>query len=184
MAIPRIRRAWLMPMVTSALVAVVVAAGAAAAFETDTVPTYWRGLWWAISLITTVGFVGQPPLTGAGQALSVALMVVGFMLLAMVSASLAALFVRDEEKPVQTREALHDERVLETLVAIEERLAALEARLDAVSPGTRGAWPTASPASSTAAAPSTTSTTSTPPGTPSRTPQHAPPLDAYEPWDG
>ncbi len=135
MALLRIRRAWLMPMVTTAMVAVVVAAGAAAAIETDTVPTYWRGLWWAISLITTVGFVGQPPRTGAGAALSVVLMVVGFILLAMVSASLAALFVHDEEKPAQTREALHDERVLDTLVGIEARLAALEARLDAGSPG-------------------------------------------------
>jgi hypothetical protein len=90
--------------VLGTVVSIFVAAGAAAAIETDTVNSYARGLWWSISLITTTGFIGQPPRTEAGAGLSVILMVLGFVLLAMVSAALAALFVRDDEGPRGGRE--------------------------------------------------------------------------------
>ena len=88
------------PALTGTLVIVLVAAGAAAAIETDTVRSYLHGLWWSISLVTTTGFIGAPPRTDAGAALSVFfLMVVGYIMLALVSASFAAVFVRDEERP-------------------------------------------------------------------------------------
>ncbi len=109
---------------------IVVSAGAAAAIETDTVTSYWRGLWWAISLITTVGFIGAPPSTDEGAALSVVLMVVGFLLLAMVSASLAALFVHDEERPHEAREESTEAAILAALQSLEARLASIERRLD------------------------------------------------------
>jgi len=122
----RIRRSWLWPSLLSAVVAVLVAAGAAAAIETDSVTSYWRGLWWSISLITTVGFLGDPPKTPAGAALSVVLMVLGFLLLAMVSASLAAFFVSDEVKPRDAREQASDAAVLAMLGRLEQRLDALD----------------------------------------------------------
>ncbi len=126
----RVRRSWLWPSLLSAVVVVLVAAGAAAAIETDSVTSYWRGLWWSISLITTVGFLGQPPKTPAGAALSVVLMILGFLLLAMVSASLAAFFVSDEEKPRDAREQATDAAVLAMLSRLEQRLDALDGRLD------------------------------------------------------
>src|SRR5665647_938392 len=101
---------------------VIVTAGAAAAIETHTVASFWRGLWWSISLITTVGFIGEPPRTAIGAALSMVLMVLGFLLLAMVSASLASLFVREQDAPFEAREAWTDERILERLAQIDERL--------------------------------------------------------------
>lgn len=125
----RIKRTWLWPALTGTLVTVFVAAGAAAAIETDTVSSYWRGLWWSISLITTVGFIGAPPRTDAGAALSVVLMVVGFLLLAMVSASLAAFFVREEERPRDDREESVEEAMLASLTNLETRLASIENRL-------------------------------------------------------
>ena len=124
-----ITSAWLAPVVFSAVLLVVVSAAAAAAIETRTVDGFWRGLWWATSLITTVGFIGEAPETTAGALLSVLLMVVGFLTLAMVSASLAALFVREEEMPVLEQESAREGQALEALARIEERLAALEARL-------------------------------------------------------
>ena len=125
----RITRSWLWPALLGSVVIAVVGAGAAAAIETDTVSSYWRGLWWSISLITTVGFIGDPPRTDAGAALSVVLMVVGFLLLAMVSASLAALFVREEERPRDARDKLVEDEMLATLARLEARLEAIEARL-------------------------------------------------------
>lgn len=47
----------------------------------------------------------------------------------VVSASLASLFVREEERPRDEREALTSEALLTSLGAIEARLAALEASL-------------------------------------------------------
>jgi voltage-gated potassium channel len=110
-------------------VAVFVAAGAAAAIETDSVTSHWRGLWWSISLITTVGFLGDPPKMPAGAALSGVLRVLGFLLLAIVSASLAAFFVSDEEKPRDAREQASDAAVLAMLGRLEQRLDALDERL-------------------------------------------------------
>ena len=92
------------PFSLSVVIVVLIAAAGVAAFETDTVSSYWQGLRWSISLITTVGFIGQPPHTVAGAIVSVILMVLGFIPLAQGSASLAALFVRDEERPRDERE--------------------------------------------------------------------------------
>ncbi|WP_157559106.1 ion channel [Nocardioides sp. Soil774] len=126
-----ISSAWLVPVIFSAVLLVVVSAAAAAAIETRTVDGFWRGLWWATSLITTVGFIGEPPETTAGALLSALLMVVGFLTLAMVSASLAALFVREEEMPLLEEESSREQQVLDALARIEQRLDALEARLSA-----------------------------------------------------
>ena len=57
--------------------------------------------------MTTVGFLGDPPDTGLGALLSAFLMLVGFFLPAMVSAALAALFVREAEQQSNEREGEH-----------------------------------------------------------------------------
>jgi hypothetical protein len=118
-----------LPALLAAVVVVVVTAAAAAAIETDTVSSFWTGLWWSISLLTTVGFVGQPPRTAAGAWLSVVVMVVGFLLLAMVSASLAALFVSEEERPRDEREEAAEDQILAAIQRLDARLDAIEARL-------------------------------------------------------
>ncbi len=120
-----IRRSWVLPSLAGALALVVVTAGAATAVETDTVAGFPRALWWSLSLMTTVGFIGDPPQTAAGAALSVVLMVAGFFLLGLVSAALASVFVREEQQPYEDR----DEATLSLLLAEVGRL---HARLDAL----------------------------------------------------
>ena len=127
----RFGRSWVLPGVLGALLLVAVTGGAVAAIETDTVTSYWQGLWWSISLITTVGFVGAPPATAAGAALSVVLMIFGFVLLAMVGASMAALFVQEDEAPRDQRLESADERIVAALEDIRIRLDVLEGRLAA-----------------------------------------------------
>ena len=122
----RVGSRWLVAVVLVAVLAVAVAAAAAAAVESRTVSTYPRGLWWAISLVTTVGFIGEPPETGRGAALSALLMVLGFLLLATVSASPAALFVSEEEEPREEREESALRELQATLRVIEERLDRIE----------------------------------------------------------
>lgn len=114
------------PAVLGATVLVVVVAGAVAAIETETVTSYWQGLWWSISLITTVGFIGQPPTTVAGAALSVMLMLVGFLLLAMLGASMAALFVKQDEQPRELVLESREEVILAALREIQQRLEKIE----------------------------------------------------------
>lgn len=128
---PRIRvtRSWVWPAIMGTLVIILVAAGASAAIETHTVTSYWRGLWWSMSLVTTTGFIGAPPRTDGGAALSVFLMVVGFLLLALVSASFAAVFVRDEERPRNSREQLAQDAMVASLRGLEARLASFENQL-------------------------------------------------------
>lgn len=130
MRLPRIRRAFVWPAVLGTAVVVVVSGGAVAAAETDTVESFWRGLWWSLSLVTTVGFLGSPPRSVAGAVLSVVLMILGFLLLAMVSAAFASLFVRQDEQPREDAEREVDRAVLEALASLESRLEAIERRLD------------------------------------------------------
>lgn len=125
----RIQLTWLWPAVLGAVVLMLLVAGAAAAIETNTVTSYWSGLWWSVSLMTTVGFIGEPPETVAGAVLSGVLMVVGFLLLAMVSASLAALFVREEEAPRDTRERAAARKIIDMLERLEHRLDSIEHQL-------------------------------------------------------
>ncbi len=134
----RVSRAWLRPALLGSGVVLVLSGGAVAAFETDTVTSFWQGLWWSLSLITTVGFVGPPPVTWIGAAVSAVLMVVGFLLLAMVGASLAALFVREEESPAETRQQSAEDAILVSLRELNARLARIEARMDPATAPLRG----------------------------------------------
>jgi len=124
-----IASAWLVPALLSSVLVVVVSAAAAAAIETHTVNSFGRGLWWATGLVTTIGFIGEPPETAAGEMLSAFLMVFGFLLLAMVSASLAALFVRQDEQSFEEEETRTDRQILDRLAGIEQRLTAIETHL-------------------------------------------------------
>ena len=121
-------RRWLFVGLVAGIFLLLAGSGAAAALESDTVGSYWRGLWWATSLMTTVGFVGRPPVTEAGAALSAVLMIAGFLLLSLVSASLASIFVRDSEKSFEREERVLERQLLARLDDIISRLDSLEDR--------------------------------------------------------
>jgi voltage-gated potassium channel len=116
----RPRRRWLRYLV--------LAGGAFAALESDTVESFWEGLWWALSLTTTVGLVGHEPLTTAGHILSGVLMLMGFWLLAMTTAAVASLFVREDEEPEERALRIFEEHALAELRELRSRLEQLEAR--------------------------------------------------------
>lgn len=63
------------------------------------------GLWWAFTTITTVGYGDHYPTTSEGRIIAVCLMILGISLLGVISATIAAWFVRlmqDEEKSKNT----------------------------------------------------------------------------------
>lgn len=61
---------YLIPLVA---IFVLVSGGGFAALETHTVESYWEGVWWALSLTTTVGFAEGTPETVLGKILSSAI---------------------------------------------------------------------------------------------------------------
>ena len=56
--------------------------------------TFGDALWWAATTITTVGYGDHYPVTAGGRAVAVVLMVTGIALLGIVTAAVAAWFVR------------------------------------------------------------------------------------------
>jgi voltage-gated potassium channel len=108
---------------------VLLAGGGFAALETDTVESYWEGVWWALSLMTTVGFAGGTPETVPGKVLSGVIMVLGFLVLALTTGALASLFVREEQAPDDEREHAFESDVLAELRRLNARLELLETRL-------------------------------------------------------
>jgi voltage-gated potassium channel len=109
-------------LLPGAAVIVVIGGGAFAALETDTVESFWEGAWWALSLMTTVGFVGGTPHTAAGRVVSAVLMVLGFGLLAMTTAAIASLFVREDEEAEAQREGVFEHELLEELREVRAQL--------------------------------------------------------------
>lgn len=76
-------------------------------------------IWWAATTITTVGYGDHYPVTTAGRAIAVGLMVLGIALVGLLTASIAAWFVREVRQSED-----------EALEPVEVRLARLEAKLD------------------------------------------------------
>jgi voltage-gated potassium channel len=144
-----VRRSWVIPALGVAAALMLVTAGATAAVETDTVATFGRGLWWSLALMTTVGFIGDPPQTTVGAAISGVLMVSGFLLLALISAALASLFVQEDEQEVEKREAAENRVLLEELHSLRQQVERIQAHLEAPGAG-RARGPADSPDSAAA----------------------------------
>jgi voltage-gated potassium channel len=106
-----------------------LSAGAFAAVETESVHSYWEGLWWSLSLVSTVGFAGATPTTAVGKLVSAALMVLGFVLLATTTAAVASLFVREDELPEDKRALDFGREMLDALRGLDARLEAIEEEL-------------------------------------------------------
>jgi voltage-gated potassium channel len=124
-----VRRSTLPYLIPVIAVVVLLGGGGFAALETDTVESYWEGVWWALSLATTVGFASGTPQTVPGKILSGTIMVMGFVLLALTTAALASLFVRDEQEPEEIRERAFEEDALAELRRLNARLELIETRL-------------------------------------------------------
>jgi voltage-gated potassium channel len=122
-------------LVPGAALFMLLSGAAFAAVETENVHSYWDGLWWSLSLMTTVGFVGAAPVTALGKILSAALMLVGFIVLAMTTAAVASLFVREDELPETRRERGFEQQMFGELRELNGRLAAIEHELRRTSGG-------------------------------------------------
>ncbi len=68
-----------------------------------TIHTFGDAVWWTCSTLTTVGYGDVTPVTAAGRALAVVLMLLGLALLGAVTGSFSSwllqVFTREDEKP-------------------------------------------------------------------------------------
>jgi len=60
------------------------------------IATFPDALWWAMTTVTTVGYGDRFPVTGVGRAVAASLMLVGISLLGVVTAAVAAWFIRED----------------------------------------------------------------------------------------
>jgi voltage-gated potassium channel len=72
-----------------------------------TTPRLVDGLWLAFVTASTIGYGDLVPTTTASRALAVPVLLLGFGMLSMVTAAIAAMWVGSEERRIE-REILHD----------------------------------------------------------------------------
>ena len=58
------------------------------------IKSFGDGIWWAVTTVTTVGYGDRFPTTSVGRVLAVGLMLVGISLMGVITASVAAWFVK------------------------------------------------------------------------------------------
>jgi voltage-gated potassium channel len=92
------------------------------------VTTLGAGLWLAFSTAATVGYGDVVPSTTASRIFSVFVVLLGYGVLSLVTASVAAMFVGSQERKVE-REILRDMHV--QLKAVKQEIAALRESVDA-----------------------------------------------------
>ncbi|MGA8454573.1 MAG: ion transporter [Streptosporangiaceae bacterium] len=141
-----IRRRGLHYVVGLVVAIMFVAAGLEVAFEAHakggTIHSYGGALWWAVVTVTSVGYGDQYPVTVAGRAVAVVLMITGIALFGVVAASIASYFVeQDQDRRVESRM----DEILTVLNRLEARLDAAERR-SAATPDGSPACPAACPA--------------------------------------
>jgi voltage-gated potassium channel len=62
--------------------------------EGSNIKTFSDGLWWTVTTVTTVGYGDRYPTTTEGRFLAVLLMITGISLVGVITASVAAWFVK------------------------------------------------------------------------------------------
>lgn len=91
------------PFFATVAMVIVVGAGLGLAFEHEQTGSglnnFGDALWWSIVTCTTVGYGDHFPVTTGGRVVAGVLMLVGIAGLSVLTASIAALFVKEDDQP-------------------------------------------------------------------------------------
>lgn len=64
----------------------------------NTIESFWDGIWWAIVTVATVGYGDKYPITGMGRVVGMMLIIIGFASLSVFTGLIASLFLEDRLK--------------------------------------------------------------------------------------
>lgn len=95
-----------------------------------TITSFPDALWWAFETITTVGYGDFTPVTWVGRGYAVLIMFLGISIVGVVSASLAAVLVKQNAPPPPSPA----QEVLDELAELKTMVASLQAKLGAAPP--------------------------------------------------
>jgi voltage-gated potassium channel Kch len=109
-------------LITTMVVIVFAFATVMRIFDQADFKTYGDALWWAVATVTTVGYGDIVPKTAVGRTVASLLMITGFAFLSLITGTIASVLVA---RFTRTRS---DERVVQALARLEERLERLEQR--------------------------------------------------------
>jgi len=123
------------PVLLVATVSLAVLAGFTATLvDQEDFPTFGVGVWWAIVTLATVGYGDVVPTNSWGRVVGSATIIVGVTFLSFLTAIVTSLFIsiEEEEKAVAERElrAASEAETRSLLLRLEERLTAIDAKLD------------------------------------------------------
>lgn len=97
--------------------------------KTATIHSLGDGVWWAITTFTTVGYGDMYPVTAPGRGMAILIMIVGLTFGGVLAASLVSLFLRNdaddrEEAPLDNRLAALESKLDRVLEALDGRVPA------------------------------------------------------------
>jgi voltage-gated potassium channel len=123
-------------VVLSAILLIWIAAVAILGFERgevgSNIENFGDALWWALVTTTTVGYGDFFPVTIEGRIVSGALMVLGISLIGVVTASVAAWFVRLTTAESDEREEASIAKNEQQIRGLHDKIDALQDKLDAL----------------------------------------------------
>jgi voltage-gated potassium channel len=109
---------WLVAVITFGVVEHLV--------DSETFPTIWLGMWWALQTVTTVGYGDVVPDKTAGKIIASFLLLGGLSLLAVVTGVVTSAFVTEAQ---EERRASGDDPVMKRLDEVSRGLASVQAEL-------------------------------------------------------
>ena len=107
-------------IVTATVVVVAVSGALMRLLDHREYPNVFRGMWWALQTVTTVGYGDVTPQDKIGRLVASVVMFEGIALLAIVTAAVTSSFVERAQRARQAAEA----------TAAEDEAARLDARFD------------------------------------------------------
>jgi voltage-gated potassium channel len=131
-----VARRRIFPYLAAATFIIALAAGFAMILvDRSNFPNYGIAVWWAIVTLATVGYGDVVPTTPLGRIVGSAVIILGVTFLAFLTATVTSYFVSTEQEVGRERELAEreaaDKELRELLKRLEERLSAIESKLDA-----------------------------------------------------